>query len=323
MISSRAALAVWGSLSIALATPLVAAPAEASDAVEAASSSASAVAAPIPAGPRLADERVVLATPFGDLVLALYPDVAPRHVAQVLDLVRLGAYDGTQVARFDPAYFIQISQVSAREAPLTAEQAAAERALPAEFSSQHHRLGTLSMARLEDPDSARSSFSILLAAAPHLDGEYTVFGYVESGGSVLRRIVEVPAEDGVPLYRIAIERARLVTDVDGYYTEHGHDPLLPLAAVRAAPPRSDELELRRALAPLLGGVALLGVAGFLAYTRLDRRHLLGLLLLETLIAGFGLLLLLVPVGHRVGWLAPLLFFGLYGLFRLMSRFESR
>jgi len=279
------------------------------------------------AAPRVAPERVVFSTDLGDLVLALYPEVAPRHVEQILELVRLGAYDGTRVVRCDPGFFVQISQVSDREPAPTPEQVAAERRLPAEFSDLPHRLGTLSMARLEDPDSARSSFSILLAEAPHLDGQYTVFGHLESGGATLRRIAEVPRDGDLPRYRIAVRSARVVDDVEAYYAEHPRDPPLPLERAAAAPrlaAQADAVEAtRRALVPVLALVALLGVAGFLVYPRLQRPHLLALLLLATLVAGFGLLLLLTPVAHRAAWLAPLVFFGLYGLFRLMSRFETR
>src|SRR5207253_2022621 len=73
------------------------------------------------AEPRLSQERVVLHTTLGDLVLAFYPDVAPRHVEQILRLVRLGAYDGTSFYRVYPSFVAQIGTVQARRDPLTAE----------------------------------------------------------------------------------------------------------------------------------------------------------------------------------------------------------
>ncbi|HJT79047.1 MAG TPA: peptidylprolyl isomerase, partial [Gemmataceae bacterium] len=129
------------------------------------------------APPRLAPERVVLRTVAGDVVLALYADVAPGHVHQILKLVRLGAYDGTHFCRIDPTFVAQISTAYDRLSPLTPEQRAAIHPLKAEFSGLRHRRGTLSMARDDGkPDSAETSFSVLLADAPHLDGKYTVFG---------------------------------------------------------------------------------------------------------------------------------------------------
>src|SRR5262249_1517462 len=84
--------------------------------------------------PPLAPPRIVLHTTLGDLVLALYPTVAPKHVEQVLRLVRLGVYDGTFFYRVDPSFLAQISTAQTRPQPLTPEQAAAIHPLPAEFS---------------------------------------------------------------------------------------------------------------------------------------------------------------------------------------------
>src|SRR5262249_52345369 len=98
-------------------------------------------AVPVPAdqpSPRLAPERIVLHTPAGDAVLALYPDIAPRHVEQILRLVRLGAYDSTHFFRVIPNFVVQLSIVQDRTLPLTAEQRAAIQRIPAEFSSLSH-----------------------------------------------------------------------------------------------------------------------------------------------------------------------------------------
>ena len=53
--------------------------------------------------------------------------------------------------------------------------------LPAEFSNEHHKRGTVSMARSANPNSADSQFFIVFADAPHLDGQYTIWGQVVSG----------------------------------------------------------------------------------------------------------------------------------------------
>ena len=112
--------------------------------------------------PTTAKERIILSTEFGDLVLALYPDVAPEHVQQILKLVKLNAYDSTHIFRVIPNFVVQVSDIHHRLNPLSDEQKAAAVPIPAEFSNTlKHGKGTLSMARWEDPDSAVSSFSIL------------------------------------------------------------------------------------------------------------------------------------------------------------------
>src|SRR5947209_17808683 len=98
-----------------------------------------ALAAPAAAGP--GDERVVLHTACGDLVLALYPDVAPRHAEQFLKLVRLGVYDGTYFHRIHLGFVAQNAGAFGRHAPLTPEQQSAVHKIPAEFSTIPHRRG--------------------------------------------------------------------------------------------------------------------------------------------------------------------------------------
>ena len=163
--------------------------------------------------PRLSDERVVLHTDAGDIVVAFYPDVAPLHMAQLLKLMRLGAYDTTHFYRVDPGYLVQLSDVTDRIVPLTGEQAAAIRLIPGEFSSRAHRLGMLSMARMVgDPNSAETSFSILLADAPHLDGQFTVVGEVVDGIDALMQLAAVETNArNAPLVRVQL-RATTVVD---------------------------------------------------------------------------------------------------------------
>ena len=87
--------------------------------VPALAASAALPARAAPARPRLEEERLVLRTAAGDLVIALYRDAAPRHAAQVLKLARLGVYDGTEFSRVTSGFFAQHSGHSGRGAPLT------------------------------------------------------------------------------------------------------------------------------------------------------------------------------------------------------------
>src|SRR5438309_9496606 len=100
-----------------------------------------------PAAPRVADERIVLRTVAGDIVLALYPEVAPQHVKHLLKLAEFGVYDTTHFFRIVPGFVLQVSSASERVYPLGREQNALIRRLPAEFSKVPHRRGVLSMAR--------------------------------------------------------------------------------------------------------------------------------------------------------------------------------
>ena len=163
--------------------------------------------------PRQADERVLLRTNRGDLVLALYPEVAPRHVAQILKLVRMGVYDSTFFNRVEPGYVVQLTNAQNRKRPLSPEQLAAIIKLPSEPSQVPHQVGTLSMARdPNDPNSAETSFSILLRPAPHLDAKYTVFGEVLSGMELVNMVAAEPREPtGAPADPPVVEQARVVT----------------------------------------------------------------------------------------------------------------
>ena len=138
-----------------------------------------ALAQPIPKKSR---EHIVLHTLAGDVELALYPSVAPHTSAKMLELTRLGVFDGAHFFRIEDHFVAQLSTAEDRSTPLTSVQKAALQPIPTEFSSLPHVRGVLSIPRKnDDSDSAASSFSILLGPAPHLDGKYTVFGEVVRG----------------------------------------------------------------------------------------------------------------------------------------------
>jgi peptidylprolyl isomerase len=294
--------------------------------------SASAPAAARAEEPRLAAERVVLHTRLGDLVLALYPDVAPRHVAQIIRLVRLGAYDTTYFYRVDPTFIAQLSTAQARRQPLTPEQSAAIIPIAAEFSDLRHVRGVLSMAREDGrPDSAETSFSILYAPAPHLDGKYTIFGRLESGEDVLNAIATVPRDaENRPLDPIEVVHAEVadspealarvvrpsVPVAQGQISSSSGSPMMAVAR-----PGGDG----RPAAPFLVLVAAMmacGLGSFVLAGRAPARLVGSLGLLTTMLGAFLLFTTLVPVSASSPWLALGLFAGSIALFKLMSRFES-
>ena len=111
----------------------------------------------------------------GRVVIDLRPDLAPRHVARIKQLVRQKFYDGLTFHRVIDGFMAQTGD------PRGNGTGGSGMRLPAEFSSERHGRGTLSMARSRNPDSADSQFFIMLAPAPHLDRKYTVWGKVVKG----------------------------------------------------------------------------------------------------------------------------------------------
>jgi peptidylprolyl isomerase len=138
-------------------------------------------------GPNLVIE--VAGSTTGTIVIDLLPDVAPKHVEQIVALAQAGAYDGVVFHRVIDGFMAQTGDVSAgrQGADLTmAGTGGSDRPdLPAEFSSIPFERGTVGMARAQDPNSANSQFFMMFAPSPNLDGQYTVFGQVVQGLDVL------------------------------------------------------------------------------------------------------------------------------------------
>lgn len=160
--------------------------------------------------PQLGSLRVAFQTKYGDIEFGFFEDVAPKTVDHIAKLVRLGAYNSNHFFRVDRGFVAQVADVlGGREAPLDAKQREeAEKTVIGEFSNVKHTKGILSMGRYSDPDSATSSFSILLGDAPHLDRQYAIFGKVTKGYETLARLEELPTkQEGIfvmPVERINI-----------------------------------------------------------------------------------------------------------------------
>ncbi|MBI4565946.1 MAG: peptidylprolyl isomerase [Planctomycetes bacterium] len=130
------------------------------------------------------DWVATIETTHGDLTIEFYPEDAPRHVLNFLDLARNKFYDGLTFHRVIPGFVAQAAR-GARPPNYR---------LKAEFNERKHLFGTVSMARSEDPDSAATEFFICLAALESLDGRYTVFGQMIAGEPVLRDIEKVKTD---------------------------------------------------------------------------------------------------------------------------------
>ena len=157
----------------------------------------------------LAAFRAVLDTTHGRIAVDMYPDRAPNHVRNFLRLVEAGVYDGIAFHRVVPGFVIQSGHLPTRREPLTDRQQRFVRNLQPEFNDTPHVRGIVSMARLDDPASASTSFFIVTGPAPALDGVYTVFGVVVAGFDVVARIEAAPTEGETPVDRVEIIAAEV------------------------------------------------------------------------------------------------------------------
>ncbi|SEG34177.1 peptidylprolyl isomerase [Marinobacterium lutimaris] len=164
-----------------------------------------------------ADDRVSLETSMGNIEIELYADQAPKTVANFLEYVDSGYYDGLIFHRVIPGFMIQGGGMNA------SMQAKPNRP-PVENESDNglsNERGTLAMARTRDPDSANSQFFINTVNNSRLDGMpgkpgYTVFAKVVSGMDVVDKIGAVetttraPFRD-VPVTPVVIEKAAVIS----------------------------------------------------------------------------------------------------------------
>ena len=118
----------------------------------------------------------------GQVVIEMRPDLAPKHVARIKELVRQGFYDGLVFHRVIGGFMAQGGDPKGNGTGGSGVN------IPAEFSDEKHVRGTLSMARSSDPDSADSQFFIVFARSRWLDGQYTVWGQVTKGMEFVGKI---------------------------------------------------------------------------------------------------------------------------------------
>lgn len=133
---------------------------------------------------------------LGSMIIELFPDIAPKHVANFDSLVSIGFYNGTAFHRVIPNFMIQGGDPNSKTKPRDQWGFGdpSQKRIPAEFNSIAHRRGIISAARTSDPNSATSQFFICVADAPWLDRQYTVFGRVLEGMEVADQIVNVPRD---------------------------------------------------------------------------------------------------------------------------------
>ena len=274
--------------------------------------------------PRVSEERVVFHTVAGPLVFELFPDAAPRTVKQFLTLVKAGAYDGTHFGRNEVNFVLQLSSVWDRTVPLTPEQQQLVTKLPLEIArGLHHDRGILSIAReIADPNSGESSFSILLGPAPHLDGQYAIFGRLASGAAVLSELLRVPVDvQKKPTYRLEVLRAEVVTDREELAKHYQNGLRAERLPVESAP----TLVQRPDLEPAAFGLAIVLViltVQIMFDTVFSARVRTSINMLGLFMGFFVLLISLIPSAQFNRYLALTLFLGLLLIIRLLGNFDS-
>jgi peptidyl-prolyl cis-trans isomerase B (cyclophilin B) len=155
----------------------------------------------------MAETTAVIETKLGNIELKFFPDVAPNHVTNFLDLAKKGFYDGTIFHRVIPGFMIQGGDPNTTSTDRSKHGCGGPgHSVKAEFSKKPHKRGIVSMARSANPDSAGSQFFICVADSLFLDGQYTVFGEVISGMEAADAIVGQPRDgNDNPLERIEMK----------------------------------------------------------------------------------------------------------------------
>jgi peptidylprolyl isomerase len=125
----------------------------------------------------------------GTVTIELRPDLAPKHVERIKQLIAEGFYNGLPFHRVIPGFMAQTG------CPQGTGFGGSGTKLPAEFTDAPFTRGTVGMARAMDPNSGDSQFFITFGDTPHLDGEYTVWGQVTEGMELIDGIAvgEPPA----------------------------------------------------------------------------------------------------------------------------------
>ena len=149
-------------------------------------------------GPNLVVEIAGAAS--GEVVIDLNPDIAPKHVAQIVALAKSGAYDGVVFHRVIDGFMAQTGDVQygkkGGDIAMAGMGGSTLPNIPAEFSSVPFTRGIVGMARAQDPDSANSQFFIMFAPGDFLNGQYTVVGKVIKGMDVVDAIKRGAGQNG-------------------------------------------------------------------------------------------------------------------------------
>ena len=157
------------------------------------------------------ENTLILDLKDGQVVIRLRPELAPKHVERVKQLVREGFYDNTPFHRVIEGFMAQGGDPTG-----TGTGGSKLPDLPAEFTNKAKFLrGTVGAARTGNPNSANSQFYIMFAPASHLDGQYTIWGQVVEGMEVIDKIKRGSGSGGTVQNPDRILKARIAADAKG------------------------------------------------------------------------------------------------------------
>ena len=153
---------------------------------------------------------VDLKTTLGTIKIKMEPDWAPNHVRNFLKLTATGWYNGTAFHRVVKDFVVQGGMGDTRPAHARHVADRWVHPLKGEFRKDvQHVRGIVSMARTDDPDSATTSFFLMLGPAPHLDGQYSAFGRIIDGIDVLAAFEKEEVDGETPKRRLEILEAAI------------------------------------------------------------------------------------------------------------------
>jgi len=157
------------------------------------------------------DPVVVFETNLGNISIEFFPNDAPKHVENFIELSQSGFYDKTLFHRIIPGFMIQGGDPNTIDGdPNSWGTGGPDEKLDAEFNNIKHNRGIVSMARSQDPNSAGSQFFIVTSDSAFLDREYTVFGQVKEGMDVADKIVNVQKDgNDCPLEKVQMTKVTL------------------------------------------------------------------------------------------------------------------
>ncbi|MEP6742882.1 MAG: peptidylprolyl isomerase [bacterium] len=156
---------------------------------------------------KMAQQCVTLQTEAGNIVIEMLPDSAPENVRNFLNLSVTGALDTTTFSRIVKDFVIQGGNLSTSKNWGIELMKRMTHKVPDEPSLIKHVRGIVSMARPNEPNSATTSFFILVATGSNLDGKFSAFGRVTSGMDVANAINHAPTEGEKPSKPVHITRA--------------------------------------------------------------------------------------------------------------------
>lgn len=135
------------------------------------------------------ENALVLTLKDGPVIIEMYPESAPNHVARIKELTREGFYDGVVFHRVIDGFMAQTGD------PTGTGTGGSGQKLKAEFNDRKHKRGAVSMARAGHPDSADSQWFIVFKSSPFLNGQYTVWGQVVDGMEYVDNIKKGDADN--------------------------------------------------------------------------------------------------------------------------------